>query len=253
MLLRQMYQSIWPRFLQVCFLSFALEAIVLVCVSDGTLSVFEGMWTFIDTQPLLVPVPWLHASGPNKTERKVVCSDAGLFVTWLPLFFSALFLLWQQQIIVLRWQQMLEVFGQPFSTYTELVIDFVGCEQESRGTLLSPSCMLTFFYNKTKLNNMSTHVKAALHSSGTKCHLRLTCNWRAILFGDKFLAVIQYWFETALAQSRLVSSTWCVTVMAIIWHEMSKTAVSFNFPLSSVFSGQKSRSSELHYRRYFSS
>lgn len=83
---------------------------------------------------------------------------------------------------ILLWQQLPEVFGQPLLHWHRIGHWLCGqCERIQRDCFF-PSCMLTFFSDNTKPNNTSSHINAVLHSSGTKCHLNLTCNWSAHSF-----------------------------------------------------------------------
>lgn len=117
-----------------------------------------------------ISAPSVPASGSNNTERKVNYNDAGSPVTWL-----CLFLLWQKAK-----QYNAEVTAIA-GGMTELVIDFVG--------ILSPLYLdILTFSNKTKPN---VRTWPAVHSSGTNCHLHLTCRWSASSVQYHILATIE--------------------------------------------------------------
>lgn len=117
-----------------------------------------------------ISAPSVPASGSNNTERKVNYNDGGSPVTWL-----CLFLLWQKA-----------------KQYNAEVTAIAGGMTENWSLTLwefSPGFILTFFSNKTK-PNVHTWL-AVLHSSGTNCHLHLTCRWSASSVQYHILATIE--------------------------------------------------------------
>lgn len=118
---------------------------------DGCAATLQGLCVFpmrpfhcwcarehlLTTGPFHMPVSWLLASGSNNADRKMVCSDAGLHITWLSLFVCALRKTKTKSKCILLWQQLWELFGQPLLHWHRISHWLCGqCERIQRDCLL---------------------------------------------------------------------------------------------------------------------